>query len=79
MMCIAARNRRPKPYHHPSPLRFLSLLLTVHTCFSSGVLAAVPVADCQNPRLTGINNEPAHATMIIFPDARTARRIGVRS
>ncbi|HOB32028.1 MAG TPA: glycoside hydrolase family 2 TIM barrel-domain containing protein [Verrucomicrobiota bacterium] len=79
MMCIAARNRRPKPYHHPSPLRFLSLLLTVHTCFSSGVLAAEPVADWQNPRLTGINNEPAHATMIICPDARTARRIGVVS
>ena len=29
----------------------------------------------ENPRLTGINNQPPHATMIICPDAATARKI----
>ena len=32
--------------------------------------------DWQNPRLTGINNLPPHATMVICPDARTALKIG---
>ena len=29
----------------------------------------------QDPRLTGINNQAPHATMVICPDAKTARRI----
>lgn len=29
----------------------------------------------ENPHLTGLNNQPPHATMIICPDAVTARRI----
>jgi beta-galactosidase len=32
--------------------------------------------DWQNPKLTGLNNEPPHATMVVCPDAATARRIG---
>jgi beta-galactosidase len=31
--------------------------------------------DWENPRLTGINNEPPHATQVITPDAKTARSI----
>lgn len=29
----------------------------------------------QNPKLTGLNNEPPHATMVICPDGKTARSI----
>src|ERR1051325_7151944 len=29
----------------------------------------------QNPKLTGSNNVPPHATMVICPDAKTARSI----
>lgn len=32
--------------------------------------------DWQNPRLTGVNNLPPHASAVICPDAETARRIG---
>lgn len=32
--------------------------------------------DWQNPQLTGRNNLAPHATMVICPDARTARQIG---
>jgi beta-galactosidase len=31
----------------------------------------------ENPRLTGINNLPPHATMVICPDASTARKIQI--
>lgn len=31
--------------------------------------------DWQNPKLTGLNNEPLHATMVICPDADVARSI----
>ncbi|MFM2294870.1 MAG: hypothetical protein RLZZ350_1283 [Verrucomicrobiota bacterium] len=34
-------------------------------------------ADWENPRLTGRNNELPHATMVICPDAATARSLGV--
>ena len=32
--------------------------------------------DWENPQLTGINNEAPHATMVICPSARIARKIG---
>jgi beta-galactosidase len=32
--------------------------------------------DWENPELTGINNLPPHATMVICPDAKTALKIG---
>jgi len=33
--------------------------------------------DWQNPRLTGINNLPPHATAVVCPDVETARQIGL--
>jgi beta-galactosidase len=39
--------------------------------------AEIVVKDWENPQLTGLNNEPPHATMVICPDAKTARSIGV--
>lgn len=53
-------------------------LLATSTVFVSLVTTSVfALDDWQNPRLTGINNEPPHATMVVCPDAVTARRIGV--
>jgi beta-galactosidase len=40
---------------------------------------AQPVPEWENPGLTGINNQPPHATMIICPDKETALRLGVAS
>jgi hypothetical protein len=31
--------------------------------------------DWQDPKLTGLGNQPPHATMVVCPDAQTARRI----
>ncbi|MCX6898530.1 MAG: DUF4981 domain-containing protein [Verrucomicrobia bacterium] len=44
---------------------------------ASGALAvsAAPLQDWQNPKLTGLNNEPPHATMVVCPDAATARAV----
>ncbi len=47
---------------------------------TASVLIAVPafaqeLRDWENPKLTGVNNEPPHATMVVCPDANTARRI----
>jgi len=44
--------------------------------FTSLAAADPAPKDWQNPRLTGLNNLPPHATMVVCPDARTARRIG---
>ena len=35
-----------------------------------------PLKDWQNPKLTGIDNQPPHATMVICPDARDGQEIG---
>jgi beta-galactosidase len=35
-----------------------------------------PLRDWENPQLTGVNNLPPHATMVICPDAKTAQAIG---
>jgi len=40
------------------------------------VTAATALEDWENPKLTGLNTEPPHATMVICPDAATARQIG---
>jgi beta-galactosidase len=42
-------------------------------------LVAAEPADWENPRLTGVNNLPPHATMVICPDLRTAMKIGAAS
>ncbi len=36
-----------------------------------------PLRDWENPLLTGRHNEPPHATMVICPDAATARAVGL--
>jgi beta-galactosidase len=38
-------------------------------------LSAAEPKDYQNPKATGLNNLPPHATMIICPDAKTARQV----
>ncbi len=38
-------------------------------------LRAAPLPDWENPQLTGVNNEPPHATMVVCPDAKIARQI----
>jgi len=56
-----------------------SAVLTLALFFAgfTSLAAADPAPkDWQNPRLTGLNNLPPHATMVVCPDARTARRIG---
>jgi beta-galactosidase len=47
------------------------LVLASEVCTQSETLK-----DWQNPRLTGVNNLPPHATMVICPDAKTALEIG---
>ncbi len=41
--------------------------------------AEAPLPDWENPQLIGVNNEPPHATMVVCPDADTARNIGLAS
>ncbi len=43
-------------------------------CVPGVTLGAAP-KDWQNPKLTGINNQKPHATMVICPDVKTARKI----
>ena len=43
---------------------------------SSAAAAAGGAEDWQNPAVTGVNNLPPHATMVICPDAATAMMIG---
>jgi beta-galactosidase len=48
-----------------------------------GTLLATPTAalaqfkDWENPKLTGINNQPPHATFVVCPDVKTAQSIGL--
>jgi beta-galactosidase len=56
---------------HPYRLgRLLCALLITHLTAIAGS------SDWENPRLTGLNNQPPHATMVICPDAKTALKIG---
>lgn len=41
----------------------------------AGRLAAADVPDWENHRLTGLNHQPMHATMVVCPDAKTAQGI----
>jgi beta-galactosidase len=62
---------------------FSSFARKVSCLIASGALASiaagadVPLRDWQNPRLTGVNNQPPHSTMVVCPDAKTARRISL--
>ena len=51
------------------------LALGLWTAPGRAAEAAAP-ADWENPRLTSRNTERPHATMVVCPDARTARSIG---
>lgn len=46
------------------------------TIMSLATFSAFALEDWQDPKLTGLNNEPPHATMVACPDATTARQIG---
>lgn len=53
-----------------------SLRLAVLLVLPVSLLAADrPLADWENPRVTGINNLPPHASAVVCPDERVARRI----
>ncbi len=53
-----------------SPCGGLLLVLTL-----AGTAGAEALKEWQNPKLTGLNNQPAHAMMVACPDAKTARSI----
>jgi beta-galactosidase len=53
---------------------FALIALQLAVAFARGA-DGQPLHEWENPRLTGISNLPPHATMIICPDARTARKI----
>jgi beta-galactosidase len=56
----------------------LGLALLAGAAISRAAAADTPARqDWENPQLTGINNEPPHATMVVCPDAETARAIGL--
>ncbi|HWI59198.1 MAG TPA: glycoside hydrolase family 2 TIM barrel-domain containing protein, partial [Bacillota bacterium] len=41
----------------------------------AGPASAQQLKEWQDPKLTGVNNQPMHATLVVCPDAKTARRI----
>jgi beta-galactosidase len=53
--------------------------LLLHSAALSFLLASAAIGqerkEWQDPKFTGLNNEPAHATLIICPDAKTAQSI----
>ena len=55
---------------------FATLLFHAGLLTFAASAADAAIADWENPRLIGINNEAPHATMIICPDAKTALSIG---
>ena len=50
----------------------MALVLAVGAIYSSALAQSVP--DWENPRVFGINKEPAHATLVPYPDERAALR-----
>jgi beta-galactosidase len=56
--------------------RNVSCLIAFSGLALIAVGADAPLMDWQNPRLTGVNNQPPHATMVVCPDAKTALKIG---
>jgi len=64
-----------------SPAFFLRRALTLGclTLCASARLCASPEnpEEWENPKLTGLNNQPPHATAVICPDLKTARSIGL--
>jgi len=61
-----------------STLHFFGVSLTLAALSLAPTAFAAadrPLADWENPRLTGLNNLPMHATAVVCPDERIARRI----
>src|ERR1017187_8737883 len=65
-----------------------STMSTMNRRFNAAILIAALLAwitaaaqeaprDWENPQLTGLNNELPHATMVVCPDAATARGLGI--
>jgi beta-galactosidase len=54
---------------------FTAILLPMLALFARAAAGDQDLPEWGNPRLTGLNNQPPHATMIICPDTSTARRI----
>ncbi|HZL80081.1 MAG TPA: glycoside hydrolase family 2 TIM barrel-domain containing protein [Candidatus Limnocylindrales bacterium] len=54
----------------------VSCLIASGALVSTAAVADAPLKDWQNPRLTGVNNQPPHATMVVCPDVKTALKIG---
>ncbi|HNQ88709.1 MAG TPA: glycoside hydrolase family 2 TIM barrel-domain containing protein [Verrucomicrobiota bacterium] len=63
----------------PSGLTMFLLACFLARLDSAAGAGEAAVKDWSNPRLTGVNNLPPHATMVICPDAKTALGIGVAS
>ncbi len=55
--------------------RFFALTASLLIMATAARSAAEPLKDWQNPRLTGVNNQKPHATMVICPDIGTAKKI----
>ncbi|HWH69709.1 MAG TPA: glycoside hydrolase family 2 TIM barrel-domain containing protein, partial [Candidatus Sulfotelmatobacter sp.] len=58
---------------------FQMMTLTTSLALLAAALAspasAQQLKEWQDPKLTGVNNQPMHATLVVCPDAKTARRI----
>jgi beta-galactosidase len=67
MMRISVRKRGDSNRVGP----FLCLLVTAQVCR----MEAAPLKEWEDPKVTGLNNLPMHATMVICPDPVTAARI----
>lgn len=56
-------------------MRLLKYMWVFPLIFCACQASSDELRDWENPNLTGVNNQPPHATMVICPDARTALRI----
>ena len=57
------------------PARLAGMFAVAATSLSLSPAGAQLLKEWQDPKLTGISNQPPHATMIICPDANIARSI----
>jgi beta-galactosidase len=59
-------------HHYP---RNISLLAALGFLLALTAYGQTPLRDWENPKLTGLNNEPPHASMVVCPDENTAKTI----
>ena len=62
-----------KPHFSRCLRLFIAVAFPAVAIFAQAAQQEMP--EWENPRLTGLSNQPPHATMIICPDAATAKRI----